>query len=338
MAPSGDNCQPWRFEVGPGFIDLYNVPERDYSLYNWGQRPSYIANGAVLENMAIAAAAKGYRLTIKVLPDSGTPELVARTYVERSGDSTHPLYDAIWKRVTNRKKYHAVPLSAEHLERLERTTSNGQRLLFITDTPRRSKLASLAALNERILFEDRRMHSFFFSHINWNDQQDRERKFGFLLKTFELPPLVQAGCAVLKHYPALQALNAIGLSNILTKMNSGIYATGAAIGAIVIPSRDINHYVGVGRLLERVWLTATSLGLHLHPLPGVALLMNRIADGDASLSRGHAQLVSGAYGEMCKTVRVSDGVIALLFRIGHANPPTARTTRLKPDIRMVSSA
>ena len=38
LAPSGENCQPWKFEVKGSNIDVMNVKERDQSLYNWDQR------------------------------------------------------------------------------------------------------------------------------------------------------------------------------------------------------------------------------------------------------------------------------------------------------------
>ncbi|HED00536.1 MAG TPA: molybdopterin biosynthesis protein MoeY, partial [Proteobacteria bacterium] len=37
-APSGDNCQPWRFTWNGQKLLLFNVPKRDTSLYNSSQR------------------------------------------------------------------------------------------------------------------------------------------------------------------------------------------------------------------------------------------------------------------------------------------------------------
>lgn len=34
-APSGENSQPWRFLLKGDLIELYNLPERDESLYKW---------------------------------------------------------------------------------------------------------------------------------------------------------------------------------------------------------------------------------------------------------------------------------------------------------------
>ena len=332
MAPSGDNTQPWRFETGPGHIDVYNIPERDTSMYNWGQRPSYIANGAVLENMSIAAAEKGYRLTAKILPSTKQPELVARSYLERGTSSSHPLYESIWKRSTNRRPYRDTLLTADQLDRLHKLSIGDASVVLVTDQERRGALARQLALNERVLFEDKRMHSFFFSRINWSERQDGRRRTGFSIKTLELSPMAKAGFSVFRHYPAMRLLNAVGLSAMVAKTNSSIYATGSAIGAVLLPNRDAANYVSAGRLLQRIWLTVTAMDMHLQPLTGIPLLMNRIADGDGTLSRGHARLVVNTYGEISSLLGIKDGIVAFCFRIGYAEPPSARTPRRDPII------
>lgn len=37
-APSGENNQPWKFRLKDNGIDVFNVPERDTSLYNFRQQ------------------------------------------------------------------------------------------------------------------------------------------------------------------------------------------------------------------------------------------------------------------------------------------------------------
>lgn len=43
-APSGENCQPWRFRVEGEKIWVYNNPESDQSLYNYAQCGSLVAS------------------------------------------------------------------------------------------------------------------------------------------------------------------------------------------------------------------------------------------------------------------------------------------------------
>lgn len=67
-APSGDNCQPWRFVVRDNVIFLYDIPELDTSLYNWNSISSLLAHGALLENIKISATNFGYSAFIDTAP------------------------------------------------------------------------------------------------------------------------------------------------------------------------------------------------------------------------------------------------------------------------------
>jgi len=67
-APSGENCQPWRFEISDDEIRVFNLPERDQSLYNHGQMASYVAHGALIGNIFVASPTFGYRARINLFP------------------------------------------------------------------------------------------------------------------------------------------------------------------------------------------------------------------------------------------------------------------------------
>ena len=63
-APSGDNTQPWRFEiVDDALIRVHGNDTRDHILYDYDGHPSHIAHGALLETMRIAAS--GFGLTTR---------------------------------------------------------------------------------------------------------------------------------------------------------------------------------------------------------------------------------------------------------------------------------
>ena len=73
-APSGDNTQPWRFEIiGPARIVVHGFDTRDRCVYVLTGHPSQISIGALLETMRIAASAYGQRVSVERrcdLPDS----------------------------------------------------------------------------------------------------------------------------------------------------------------------------------------------------------------------------------------------------------------------------
>lgn len=335
-APSGENYQPWRFEVKGDTILLINLPERDTSLYGWGQRASYLSHGALLENMLISSSSLGYKMQIKIFPDQSNPNLVANIRLEKTQPRQEPLLKAIDQRITNRKPYKKMPLSAEDKRGLLNVNQNieGAKIVLTEEPEKIRELAKAASKNEKILFENRSLHDFFFNHINWTKEEDKEKSIGFYIKTLELPPPARLGFKLFKHWPILNLLNKIGLANMVAAINSTIYSSASALGVVVIKNTTPQDYILAGKIMERTWLTATNLGLDLQPMTGILFLKLRILAGDtASFSPQHTELIKSVYEKIKDNFKIRDGHIAMLFRLGSGDKPSARSSRLPPDIK-----
>ena len=111
MAPSGDNCQPWRFAVDGLRVDLFNDPDQDRSLYNLKQRASLIAHGAFLENIRLSAPSVGLQSRIELLLEPDNEEQIATIYFSEGKIEQTDLFKAIPQRHTNREKYLPVKIS-----------------------------------------------------------------------------------------------------------------------------------------------------------------------------------------------------------------------------------
>lgn len=333
LAPSGDNCQPWQFVIDKSDLELWNKPERDESLYNWGQRASIVSHGALLENMKIAAARLGYTLNYELFPDNDT-RLIAKINFTESNEGPNPLEAAITQRTTNRKPYKNEQLTAEVREKILKKDGQFNSLDFrlIEDREKIKAIAKIVGLNEKILLENKNMHDFFFDHITWSEEEDREKKVGFYIKTLELPPPAELAFRIFKHWKIMKILKSAGAANFVAKENAKIYQTGSAIGAILIDSDDPEKYLEAGMMLQRIWLQATHEGLSLQPLTGIVFLAGRLRQAPHALSDIHANLVTTAYKEMQKLIGAENKIISLLFRIGNGGAPTARAGRLSPDI------
>jgi hypothetical protein len=62
-APSGDNTQPWRFEVvEPRHVVVHGFDTRSHCVYDLDGHPSQLSLGALLETMALAASSHGLRM------------------------------------------------------------------------------------------------------------------------------------------------------------------------------------------------------------------------------------------------------------------------------------
>src|SRR5688572_32817645 len=70
-APSGDNTQPWRFEIiGDDHAIIHGFDTREHCVYDLMGHASQMAIGALLETLRIAASGLGLRATVRRLPAS----------------------------------------------------------------------------------------------------------------------------------------------------------------------------------------------------------------------------------------------------------------------------
>jgi nitroreductase len=351
-APSGENCQPWKFEIrtnpsesSQGVVRIHNVPEADQSLYNSGQKGSYVAHGALIENISISALQHGYSASVEVFPKTKGPadtNLVAViTFSKNAGGAVQntsvssSLYPFINKRCTNRKDQTPQKISADEKSQLVNAAreTGFAELKIVDDQPTLDILGQALAINEEIIFENKHLHDFFYDHLLWKEE-DQGKAGGFYFKTLEFLPHQLKGVKLFKSWGILNFLNKIGkVSKKIAKENALKYASSGALAAVVIPGSSDADFVNGGRAMERVWLTATSLGLAAHPCTGVLYFMQRIKVGDTtSFSPEHTALITKAYADIEKAFGTQGKTIPMLFRIGYADAPTARSQRMAPDI------
>ncbi|MDO8495623.1 MAG: nitroreductase [bacterium] len=335
-APSGDNSQPWEFKIGPDFIEIFNLPDRDNAFYNYEQRGSLVAHGALLENICIAAPAQGYRTIINLFPLGEENNLVARVEFHPTESVRHPLLEAIKARTTNRKLYRKdKPLTGEQVHLLQEAHPDysAGRVFLVDDRTQMDLLGKAVSVNEVVALENKKLHDIFFQGIVWTAEEEKEKKRGLYLKTMELPLPMAKIFPLFKRWPIVNVLNKIGFAKMAAKGNASIYSSGSAIGLVVIPSRSAIDYIWAGRLMQRTWLTATQLGLSFQPVTGVLFLMQRILTGATEgLEDKHIKALSSSYEVIKRAFNINNETAAILFRVGYGDFPSARSSRLPPRI------
>jgi hypothetical protein len=334
-APSGDNSQPWKLLIDDNQIKVINLPERDTSLYNYRQRASLVAHGALIENILIASSFLGYAATVSTFPDKSSPDLVATIALDKSAAADEPLYPFISRRETNRKPYDSVPLTAEEKSSLFNAAGvvPGGKLRLIDDPEKKILIAGALGINDRLVFENPALHKFLFDHIRWTEKEAAETGDGLDIKTLELASPQALGFRLLKNWNFLRQLNRLGISKFIAKQAEGLCLSSSAIGAVIMDENTDEAFINGGRLMQRVWLEATRLGLSIQPTTGIAFLLQRVLAGEKEgLSTVQIGLIQDAYERMRSAFTLGAGeTIAMLFRTGHSRPPTARSRRLSLD-------
>jgi nitroreductase len=330
-APSGDNCQPWNFKIEDDRIHLFNLPDKDTSLFNFQQRASLVAHGAVLENILIASSALGYLAKFSCFPDAGNDNFIATITLEEAQPRDEPLYPFIKLRSTNRRRYLPSPLTAEErgaISSAAKTTGTG-KVLVVEDDQRKKALSEVIGLNDQLVFENPHLHSFLFDHVRWTDEEALKTKDGLDIKTLELAPPDVFAFRLFRNYSLLQTLNIFGVSKIVGNNARKLAQSASAIGLITMPGTRPLDYLNAGRVLQRAWLESSRMELSFQMMTGITFLMQQVREGSTEkLSPGNVTVIKRAFDKIVTTCDLKDETLAVMFRIGHSDPPRARSLRL----------
>lgn len=338
LAPSGDNTQPWQWIVRDSTLELWSrfPNDRLHDLYSSSSNrgsSAYLALGTAIENACIAATVKKFLTDVTYFPDSSKPTLVATIKLIRDQSVTKDeLVDSLSVRMTNRHPYRRTPLTDYERSRLFEacTQSEFGELQILTDRSSIGALATIASLQDELMFSAKDLHDYIFSNINWTKRQDKNRRIGFYYPTLAAPPFSWVMMQLLSQWWFARLGTFFGLHKMISFEQRFVYRQAGAYGVTIALGNTPTDWIKVGRLTERVWLMATKLGLSVHPLNGVVLLVLGIDTDTAknAFTSSQRERLKAAHAQMSKLFNADDKIIAFLFRIGHAAIPTARTSRL----------
>lgn len=151
-APSMHNTQPWRFKVSQDAIELRADPERMLPVADPTGRAVYIACGAALLNLRLAAAVAGREPVVQLLPDPGQPLLLATVRLagpRGARPDERELQAAIARRHTNRGPFSGRPVPAGALAELSEAARVEGGILHILDRDETARVLHLVRDAER---------------------------------------------------------------------------------------------------------------------------------------------------------------------------------------------
>lgn len=330
LAPSGGNCQPWRIVAdGDRLVCIHEV-SRSESFLDFEHRASYLAFGALVENMAIAASQMGLAAAIEAFPDPRDRTRVCEVRLSRDGSvRPDPLFSHLAERATNRRLGPRVPLPDDARSALhEAAVTRGGRLDLLEDEGALGSVADLLARGDRLRFLSPVMHREMMSEIRWTPEEARKTRDGIDVGTLELGPADRAGMQITRSYRVMDLVGRFGGGGALGKPTRKAVAAASAVGAVTSPGTAPEDAFPGGRALQRVWLTASAKGLAFQPLTAIVYLFIRLAAGGEGLTeaeRTELTALSQAYDALLPTPEGHS--VMMLFRVSKAGPPSVRALR-----------
>lgn len=268
-APSGDNTQPWRFQLlGEEHVLVHGFDTREHVVYDLDGHASQLAVGALLETLRIAASTTGRRAQTQRQPD--TPDTHLRIDVRFAVDpglEADLLVPCIEKRVVQRRPMSTCPLTAAQKAALEASLPPDYRVLWFASPGQRRTLARFMFDNAKVRLTIPEAFQVHRAVIEWGARysEDRipEQAVGVDPLTAKLMRWAMASWA------RVDFLNRWLLGDLAPRLQMDLLpGLACAAHVALLAPRGLttpDDYLAAGAVMQRFWLTATGLGLFMQP-------------------------------------------------------------------------
>ena len=340
-APSGDNTQPWRFEVlGDEHLLVHGFDTRDHVVYDLDGHASQLALGALLETLRIAASTRGRRALVSRRPDTPDTHLLFDVRFEPAADpAPDPLAECITQRVVQRRAMSMRALSAQQKAELAHSLPAGYEVRWFEPLALRWRLARFMFANAKLRLIIPEGHAVHSQAIEWGARfsEDRvpEQAVGVDPLTARLMRWAMAS------WGRLHFMNTWLFAHLpprlLMDLLPGVRCAAHCALLAPAPPMSIDDYLAAGSALQRFWLSATRLGLLMQPEMTPVIFARYHREGRRFSVLGKAAAMAAAISRRLDSLLGRHEPERLFFmgRIGSCPVPRSRSMR-KPLAKLLA--
>jgi nitroreductase len=338
-APSGGNAQPCRFVLDGHGLEIHRrLSGAAIPAFDPDDHAGWIAAGAATENAVLAAAALGLKSRVELESRQEPAFPLVRLDFAPAALPPDPLAAYIERRCTNRKRADPTPLAAADLELLDAAVAErGARLELITEAPRRALLADCIGGADRLRLLSPPMLRDLASELRWTAEEVERTRDGIDVRALELRAGELASLRMMLRAPAMAFLRAIGAGDRIRRLGRDRVAAAPVLGIVACErGRAVEAFFQGGRALQRLWLRASERGLAIAPMTTLLFLMRLAERSPSPLTADEQREAVALKRAFEEAVPLPSGAVPVfLFRLGRAEPPTARSLRKQLDDLLV---
>ena len=342
-APSGDNTQPWRFEViSHDHFVVHGFDTRDWCVYDIDGRPSQLALGALLENIDIAA--HGHAMMASITRRSDQPETRPKFDVrlrEVPGVRPDPLAPFILKRSVHRRALRTRPVTSAAKSALEAAVGGAHSVRWLEGFAARRAVAALMFHNSKLRLMAPETYLVHRDVIAWNSRFSEGKVPDAAIGLDPITTRLMAW--VMGDWRRVQFFNRYLAGTWVPRLQLDLVPGVACAAHFLIVARGapttIDDFVAAGRAMQRFWLTATRLGLQLQPEMTPLIFAAYVRqDRRFSSTQGiweRAQVLAARFEQLAAPDAPS---VVFMGRVGEGLDPQSRSLRLPLAKLMLSGS
>ncbi len=291
LAASGHNTQPWKFALQGSAIQIHPDYSRRLPVVDPHDRELWISLGCALENLAIAAQAAGYESDITYpVPDA---DYVTVQVQPTASSASNPLFEAIPNRQNTRSLYKGQPVPAAELKSLESMPMEaGISVRAFTAVDQREAIPEYIKEGDRRQYGDQAFIDELLTWLRFNKSEAFQTLDGLYTRCTGNPevPRWMGKLFVTTASAGQQAQT--DEKNL--RSSSGFFV-------IISEQDDKQHWLGTGRVYERLALNLTALKIK-------SAFLNQPIE------------VAGLRAEFQSYLNIGTAQPQLLMRFGYADP------------------
>ena len=270
--PSGDNAQPWRFQViGEDTLILRIVNEAPSNVYEYRDgEPTIISAGLMLESLRIAATRFQRRMHWRYCGRDGADYRIEVRFARDDAIEPDPLSAHLEARSVNRWPYRLRPLRKTDKQALEAVLGNRLSIGWHESLGARWRIARLNGKGTDIRLRIPEAFGIHQRIIDW----DRDfsptgipaRAVGLDAMTLRIMKWAMKSWSRMKMINRLAGtFGAVLQMDYLPGLCSAAYFTMRMNIKGASPNERVQAILELGQAIQRFWLTATKLGLVMQP-------------------------------------------------------------------------
>jgi len=278
-APSGGNTQPWEWIFKQNVLYLFHRTELSHSLLDSQQYGSYIAFGAALKNVDIAAKHFGFKASYNRFPDSDSRLIASIVFKKEISEDANAFYDALFHRVTNREIEPQKLTAADkkniiELEKLK--MPKGLILHTVTDEATKKLMGEFTGHGTVFRFlSDRGHYDLFEKEIRWTEKEYNKTKTGIDMESLGVGKGEETLFRFAAQPEVMHSMKNFDGGNIFFNSDVKAALNSIFIGIIAGNKHDNTSWIKAGEQLQNVWLWLTHQGYAVQPIAASVFMANQ---------------------------------------------------------------
>lgn len=332
-APSGDNTQPWRFQIEhERRLVVHGFDTRAQVIYDLQGHASQLALGGLLETIEIAAQGQGLKCAIQRRRDSPEDKPTFDIDFTEAPAQTHPLEAVIRARCTQRRPLSRRPLRARERQALEQAVGGDYRVIWLEGKAALRQMARLLFANAHIRLTTPEAYPVHRDIIEWGAQFSQDRIPDQALGADPLTLRLMRW--LLQSWRRVDFMNTYLGGTLAPRLQLDVLpALHCAAHFVIVarqPLRTLDDYLAGGRAMQRFWLTATRLALQFQPEMTPLIFASYVRGGvifsQKRQSLDNAQALTRQLEQLLGREALENAVF--MGRLGFGPAPAARSLRL----------